>query len=196
MRLNANIILCEKNHNDQVCALRAARASALRGRRAVGDVRRDDFWKAHHSSADQKAANDVTLVLLKKNLQFLIDNAATLQDTLGVNFLDPGLQMDLLVRVGYNRRHLHRKLTGTEQEQKWKSLVAAGINTDWPKVLGKDVSIAAWEHFLAQFWFAGNFEAGKLQAHKRADKPKVDPATPMKQGVTPGDAKTSSEVPK
>ena len=83
-----------------------------------------EFWKAHHSSADQKAANDVTLVLLKKNLQFLIDNAATLQDTLGVNFLDPGLQMDLLVRVGYNRRHLHRKLTGTEQEQKWKSLVA------------------------------------------------------------------------
>ena len=63
-------------------------------------------------------------MLLKKNLQFLIDNATTLQDTLGVNFLDPGLQMDLLVRVGYNRRHLHRKLTGTEQEQKWKSLVA------------------------------------------------------------------------
>ena len=151
-----------------------------------------EFWKAHHSSADQKAANDVTLVLLKKNLQFLIDNAATLQDTLGVNFLDPGLQMDLLVRVGYNRRHLHRKLTGTEQEQKWKSLVAAGINTDWSKVPGKDVSIAAWEHFLAQFWSAGNSEAGKLQAHKRAEKPKVEPATPIKQGVTPGDAKTSS----
>ena len=40
MRLTANLILCEKNHNDQVSALRAARASALRGRRAVGDVRR------------------------------------------------------------------------------------------------------------------------------------------------------------
>ena len=27
--------------------------------------------------------------------------------------------MDLLVRVGYNHRHLHCKLTGTEQEPKW-----------------------------------------------------------------------------
>ena len=27
-----------------------------------------DFWKAHHSNPDQKSANDVTLVLLKKNI--------------------------------------------------------------------------------------------------------------------------------
>ena len=33
-----------------------------------------DFWKAHHSNPDQKSANDVTLVLLKKNIQFLIIN--------------------------------------------------------------------------------------------------------------------------
>ena len=100
-----------------------------------------DFWKAHHSNPDQKSANDVTLVLLKKNIQFLIINAASLQESLGVNFLDPVFQEDLLHRVAWGRRHLHRKLAGTEQEQKWKTLVATRIHSDWPKVAGKVVTI-------------------------------------------------------
>ena len=89
-----------------------------------------DFWKAHHSNPDQKSANDVTLVLLKKNIQFLIINAAS---------------------PASGRRHLHRKLAGTEQEQKWKTLVATRIHSDWPKVAGKVVTMGAWENFLAQF---------------------------------------------
>ena len=102
-----------------------------------------DFWKAHHSNPDQKSANDVTLVLLKKNIQFLIINAASLQESLGVNFLDPVFQEDLLHRVAWGRRHLHRKLAGTEQEQKWKTLVATRIHSDWPKVADKVVSVGA-----------------------------------------------------
>ena len=151
-----------------------------------------DFWKAHHSNPDQKSANDVTLVLLKKNIQFLIMNAASLQESLGVNFLDPVFQEDLLHRVAWGRRHLHRKLAGTEQEQKWKTLVATRIHSDWPKVAGKVVTIGAWENFLVQFWAAGNSDGAKVQAQKRASKPEpTELRTPTKTEVT-GESKNSS----
>ena len=140
-----------------------------------------DFWKAHHSKPDQKSANDVTLVLLKKKIQLLIINAASLQESLGVNFLDPVIQEDLLHRVAWGRRHLHRKLAGTEQEQKWKTMAATRIHSDWPKVADKMVSIGAWENFLVQFWAAGNSDGAKIQAQKRASKPEpTEMRTPTK----------------